>query len=298
LLQRPFTDIEVYKEYLCDIGKTPYVSDYNETILIETLATTIQSPIILFIDAFELMSYQQIQLTLKLANLPMILVVCAIRSTEAEKLFNDTRLNIKNRVYFTCNPLTTDEISEYVSFILDYMCETSHTKLFPKKIFPDLYRYTYGNWRRVNSFLHLLFKFIARQRAMEETIEQVSSIMLAKIALEQKIITIKSFKRKYFWDSLSFTFVLTEAFGGIISLGVFILLTFYFERLELNANSYLSSPLPTSIIKHIETPSSIEQIVANTNDNTQNIQPRQENSYETLLFLKIKSPIQSMHTKK
>ena len=196
VLKRPCADVEVYKKYLCDIANIAYSPKCDEGILLKALQQSIQTPTILFIDACEEMDFLQMQLTLKLAYIKQIVLVLAMPSLSAKKLFNETRLNLGSKVEFTCNPLSQDEIAEYTSFLLEQMNQTSHSIIFPHNVFLDLHYYTQGNWKKLNTFLHQVFKSLYYQRNMSDVMDSVSSTMLAKIAFKQKIITIHTFKKK------------------------------------------------------------------------------------------------------
>lgn len=252
-LHRPFPDKDAYIEFLSQSNHIPYEKGMdNEAIILAITKKNLQ-PTVLFIDAFELMSYEQMYLTFQLKNIPFLTIVCATRITEAEKIFNNINFKLNHKVSLTCSPLSIEDIKKYIYFILEYSQEIAYSKLFTQSVCADLHDYTKGNWQVLNKFLHKLFKLIVYENIMGNRIEKLSCVMLAKIALEQKILNVERFKKKCLLQQVVIS---CSMFGSIFQISTFFIILailFITYKMDLNATGYPSI-----------TP---EQIVVNVHEN-------------------------------
>lgn len=234
-LPRPFPDMDTYIEFLSQLNHIPYEKGMDGEAIISAMAKTTFQPTVLLIDAFELMSYEQMTLTFQLKNIPFLTIVCATRTHEAEKIFNNKTFQVNHKVSFSCSPLSSEDIKKYIDFILGHSQETSYSKLFTASICTELHYYTRGNWQVLNKFLHTLFKRIVYENIIGNTVEKLSSLLLAKIAFEQKILNNEGFRKKCL---LRQAFLSLNMFGSvceIMTIFALIVVLFLTHHVELNA---------------------------------------------------------------
>jgi len=190
LWHRPLVSKQDFIEALYTLCHLPYDSTKDEEFLLEKLAHVEKSQeIIIFIDACELMDYNQMKVIAWLHHHEVFTFVLSIRSSEFEKNFYRDSLLLHPSFVITCHPLTATDVFHFIEFTAKHDNVTSLLHPFSLRLCEAITYYTKGNFRQLSTYVHSLFYHLQEHERLNHLPLHLSSDFLAKIALSLHLIT-------------------------------------------------------------------------------------------------------------
>lgn len=257
LFHRPLASKQAFIETLYALSDTPYDSTKDELFLLEEL-THIKNnqEIVIFIDACELMDYNQMKIIAWLHHHEVFTFVLSIRSSEFEKSFYRDTLLLNPSLVITCNPLSATDVVHFIEFSAKHDNVTSLVQPFSPRLFEAIAYYTKGNFRQLSNYVHTLFYHLQEHKRLNHLPLHLSSVFLAKIALCLNLITEFGYKKIYCQQLLyaSVQRIGTMMETATIGLACFLI---FFNTMNVHATHPITFEPPkvnAHILEHSETP--------------------------------------------
>ena len=177
LMHRPLASKQAFIEALYAFTETPLDTTQDEIALLERL-TRIENhhDFLIFIDACELMDYNQMKVIAWLHHHETFKFVLCMRSSEFEKKFYRDTLLLHPSFIFTCHPLHSTEVSDFIECV----SRQEGTHSLPQPLSPRLLEaimdYTKGNVKTLNTFIHTLFYCLNEHKRLNTQPQALSSM--------------------------------------------------------------------------------------------------------------------------
>jgi hypothetical protein len=279
-LDRPFYTSHDFFKALCEATNLPY----DETMDAQGLQQHVkflskQKNMAIFIDACELMDYEQMKMVAWLHQNSSFNFVLSIRSSEFEKEFYAHTLMLQPNVTFTCNPFNLHELHDFCLFTLKHSTQEKIASLLTKEVLETILHYTKGNVRDLEKYLEALIYAWEFHHRTGDNPKELSCSFLANIALDLNIITPYTYKKECGFHTVCKSISYAETFLSTASVGLVCTLLFL-NTIQLHATYRTQEQSFKPTIEHT--------ITAQT--------PNTKPSYNTL-FLKVTPPHNSYKKK-
>lgn len=256
LMHRPLASKQAFIEALYAFTETPLDTTQDEIALLERL-TRIENhhDFLIFIDACELMDYNQMKVIAWLHHHETFKFVLCMRSSEFEKKFYRDTLLLNPSFIFTCHPLNTNEVSDFIECV-SRQEGMSPMQPFSSRLLEAIMDYTKGNVKALHTFMHTLFYCLNEHKRLNTPPKALSSMFLAKIALSLRLINELTYKKTYL-KQIFYTYV--QRIGTTVetvSVG-FVCFLIAINALQVyatNQQTPLHQPIPIVVLEETSNP--------------------------------------------
>lgn len=198
LMNRPLASKYAFIEALYALTQTPFDNTQDEITMLETL-TRVENhhDFLIFIDACELMDYNQMKVIAWLHHHETFKFVLCMRSSEFEKKFYRDTLLLHPSLIFTCHPLSPNDVNDFIEFVSRQEGIYALSHPLSSRLLEAIMDYTKGNVKVLQTFVHTLFYCLNEHKRLNTPPQELSSMFLAKIALSLRLINELTYKKAY-----------------------------------------------------------------------------------------------------
>lgn len=154
------------------------------------------TPLYVFIEAFELMDYEQMKLIMRLKQCPSLHFIVSVQTKEAKKLIHNKHFKLIPDASYPMQPLTPDEV---LSYITNTFVSLQHKELcgaFNKEVALVIAKHTKGHFRLINAFMRSLLNVFHQHQRQRLPLPKLSCLFLSKLALTMGLIQKRTFQLK------------------------------------------------------------------------------------------------------
>ena len=153
-------------------------------------------PLYIFIEAFELMDYEQMKLVMRLKQCPALHFIVSLNTKEAKKLTNNRHFKVVPDAIYPALPLSPDEVLSYITTIFLRAQHKDIAGLFNKEVSLVIAKHTKGNLSLINAFMRSLLTLFQQHQRQRLPLPKLSCLFLSKVALTMGLIQKRTFQLK------------------------------------------------------------------------------------------------------
>lgn len=203
-------------------------------------------PLYVFIEAFELMDYDQMKLIMRLKQCPALHFIVSTQTKEAKKLTHNKHFKLLPDASYPMLPLNPDEVLSYITTTFLSAQHKELAGLFNKEVALVIAKHTKGHFRLINAFMRSLLTIFHQHQRQRLPLPKLSCLFLSKVALTMGLIQKRTFQLKCYTHETFKYIAKVESTVELALVGVLYLFLFSYTP-QLHAQYGIETSLHPSL---------------------------------------------------